>query len=180
MIDEPGINVLAVAALLQIPDPSGGGQPLLGAFTAQVAFDDEELFAEVREVFLRIVAAVQPDQATSVQPQRLQLVHASADELRGAFLTVLLARTHFVIEHVALGADVGEDRRVAVVLFVSERHSLLVRAGVVQGTHVDVHRNQIQMPRTHRAESAPTQERLVQRPQRRLAALCGQLVQALP
>ena len=180
MIHETSINVLAVAALLQVPDPAGCGQPLLGAFTAQVAFDDEELFAEVREVFLRIVAAVQPDQATSVQPQRLQFFHASADKLRGAFLAVLPARAQFVVEHVALGADVGKDRRVAIVLFVSERHALLVRTGVVKGTHVDVHRDQIQMPRTHRAENAPTQKRLVQPPQCRLAALCGQLVQALP
>ena len=66
MIDETSVDVLAFACVaFEFPDSAGGGQPLFGAFAAQIAFDDEGLLAKVRKVFLRVVTAVQPDQATS-------------------------------------------------------------------------------------------------------------------
>ena len=56
MIDETSVNVLAFACVaFEFPDSAGGGQPLFGAFAAQIAFDDEGLLAKVRKVFLRVV-----------------------------------------------------------------------------------------------------------------------------
>jgi hypothetical protein len=57
------------------------------------------------------------DQAATVQLQGLQLPHTGADKLRCAFLAVLLAWAQIMVEHIALGSDVGEDWSVAVMLF---------------------------------------------------------------
>ena len=52
MIDETSVDVLAFACVaFEFPDSAGGGQPLFGAFAAQIAFDDEGLLGQSAQSF---------------------------------------------------------------------------------------------------------------------------------
>ena len=124
MIDVTDVNVFAIAAFAPGADTPCGRQPLLATLLAQVAFDEEEVFAEVIEVYRRVVAAVQPQQAAPVQAQCSQSLDTSANELRCAALAMLTSGPQLAVQHVPFGAQIGKDRRIAVVLLVGERNAL--------------------------------------------------------
>ena len=64
MIDETSVDVLAFTCIaFEFSDSAGGGLLLLGAFTAQMAFDDARLLAKMREGFLCVITVIQADQA---------------------------------------------------------------------------------------------------------------------
>lgn len=54
---------------------------------------------------------------------------------------MLFALPQITIEHVALRADVAEDRRIAVMSFGSTAYSFFIAVGVIERGDVDIDRN---------------------------------------
>ena len=131
------------------------------------------------EVYRRVIAAVQPQQATPAQAQCIQSFDTSPNKLRRAALAMLASGPQLTVQHVPFGAQIGKDRRIAVVLLVGVRNALFGRTGVVKRTDVDIHWHQFQVAGFDRAELTFAKQARVQVAQSRMTAHRRQLVQTL-
>lgn len=107
VVDEAGVDVLAVAAFLLVAHSSGEREPLFAGLLAQVALHQKMVVAKQGEVFSRVVAAVETEKTLAFEAELFERCHTAADGFRRAGLAVLLAGAQLAIEHVAFGTYIG-------------------------------------------------------------------------
>ena len=117
-------------------------QPVLFAFLAEVALDDEITppLQKDPDVLGRVVAGVEPEEQGLIR-QLAAYVDGLIQKLGGAFLAVLFSLPQLQVGKVALAANIGEHGGVAVAAFISPGHALLAGLRVVERRDVHVDRD---------------------------------------